>query len=207
MYEYKDLRTLTNVAAGALLVYMVTRLLLLAATGWAYQSAGGSGDMRSALGLISLVSVVFLIALFASFILVGRWIYRASANAHALSDEMTISPGWAVGWYFIPFANLVKPYQAMREIWMASHFRGNWHGEPSPSVVTIWWGLWIVVNILDNISVRIGSLDAEGRVVGLTMMFDLAAALLNVALCLILINLMRQVARAQSTAPYDETFA
>jgi len=74
-------------------------------------------------------------------------------------------------------------------------------------VVTGWWGLWIVVNILDNISVRLGSFDQEGRILGLTLMFDLAAALLNVALCLILINLMRQVARAQSTAPYDETFA
>jgi uncharacterized membrane protein len=207
MHEYKDLRTLTNVAAGALLIYMVARLLLLGATLWAYQSAGGSGDMSSALGLIAIVSVVFLVALLACFVLVGRWIYRASANAHALSDEMTISPGWAVGWYFIPFANLVKPYQAMLEIWMASHFRGNWHGEPSPSLVTGWWGLWIVVNILDNISVRLGSLDENGGILGMTLTFDVAAGLLNAALCLILITLMRRVARAQSTAPYEETFA
>jgi len=36
---------------------------------------------------------------------------------------------------------------------------------------------------------------------------DAVAAGLNVALCLVLINMMRQIARAQSTAPYEETFA
>jgi hypothetical protein len=207
MHEYKDLKTLTKVAAGALLIYMVTRLLLLGATVWAYRSAGESADASSEVGLIGLLSVLFLVGLLASFVLVGRWIYRASANAHALSDEMTISPGWAVGWYFIPIANLFKPYQAMREIWMASHFRGNWHGEPSPSLVTGWWGLWIVVNILDNISMRVGSLDEDGALLGMTTTFDLAAGVLNVALCLILITLMRRVAQAQATAPYQETFA
>ena len=28
---------------------------------------------------------------------------------------MTISAGWAIGWFFVPFANLVMPYQAMKE--------------------------------------------------------------------------------------------
>ena len=206
MHDYKDLRTLTNVASGALLVYMVTRLALLGSTFWAYQSMA-TGDISTALGLVTILSTIFLIALIACFILVGRWIYRASANAHALSNEMTISPGWAVGWYFIPIANLFKPYQAMREIWLASHFRGNWHGEPSPSIVTGWWGLWIVINILDNISMRLGRLDENGDIAGMTTFFDLAAALLNVALCLVLISLMRQINRAQATAPYQETFA
>jgi hypothetical protein len=207
MHEYRDLKTLTNVAAGALLIYMVTRILLLGATVWAYQSSGGSGDTDFAIKLIGIVSIFFLVALLACIVLVGRWIYRASANAHALSDEMTISPGWAVCSYFIPIVNLFKPYQAMREIWLASHFRGNWHGEPSPSLVSGWWGLWIVVNILDNISVRLGTFDEDGAIVGMTTVFDLAAAVLNLALCLILITLMRRIARAQTMAPYEETFA
>jgi Domain of unknown function (DUF4328) len=39
-----------------------------------------------------------------------RWIFRASKNLHVLSSEpMAFTPGWAVGWFFIPFANLYKP--------------------------------------------------------------------------------------------------
>ena len=49
------------------------------------------------------------------------WIYRANYNARQLgATDMQFSPGWAVGWNFIPIANLWKPYQAMREIWQAS---------------------------------------------------------------------------------------
>ena len=94
-----------------------------------------------------------------------------------------------------------------REIWLASHFRGNWHGEPSPGVVGLWWGLWIVVNIIDNVSTRLDHLDADRQLASGAFVFDCVAGLLNVALCLVLISLMRQVARAQSTAPYEEAFA
>ncbi len=48
----------------------------------------------------------------AAFFLV--WVYRAHANVHALGfNELKFSPGWAVGWWFIPFFNLVQPARAM----------------------------------------------------------------------------------------------
>jgi len=207
MYQYKDLKTLTKVAAVTLLIYMVVRLLLVAATIWAAQMEPGAEGRAGAFGLVAILAVLLVVTLISNVVIVGMWIYRASANAHTLSDEMTISPGWAVGWYFIPIALLFKPYQAMREIWMASHFRGNWHGEPNPPILAAWWGLWIVVNIIDNVSYRLGDRDANGAPMSGAMLFDAVAAGLNVALCLVLINMMRQIARAQSTAPYEETFA
>jgi len=206
MHEFRDLGTLTKVAAAALLIYMVTRIAMLATIYWA-DSVAAPQEMGAALGIAAIASGLFLLMLVVCLVIVGRWIYRASANAHALSDEMTISPGWAVGWYFVPVMNLFKPYQAMREIWLASHFRGNWHGEPRPGVVGLWWGLWIVVNIIDNVSTRLDHLDADRQLASGAFVFDCVAGLLNVALCLVLISLMRQVARAQSTAPYEEAFA
>ena len=45
------------------------------------------------------------------------WIRRANINADALvRSRMEFTPGWAVGWFFVPFANLFKPYQVMAEI-------------------------------------------------------------------------------------------
>lgn len=207
MYQYKDLKTLTKVATVPVIIYMVVRLLLVGTNFWEFQMDPKSGGSDGAVVLGAIVAILFLAALLASVVLVGMWIYRASANAHSLSDEMTISPGWAVGWYFIPIALLFKPYQAMREIWMASHFRGNWHGEPNPPLLTPWWGLWIVVNIIDNVTFRLGDRDSNGQIMSGVLLFDSIAALLNVALCLVLINMMRQIARAQSTAPLDATFA
>ena len=51
---------------------------------------------------------------------------RANRNARAFGSSMSISPGWAAGWFFVPIANLWMPYQAMKEIWQGS--------DPDPNV-------------------------------------------------------------------------
>lgn len=54
-------------------------------------------------------------------VLILRWIYRANYNARQIGAAgMTFSPGWSVGWYFVPIAAFWKPYQAMKEIWRAA---------------------------------------------------------------------------------------
>lgn len=204
MSDYKNPEMLTRAATIALAVYMVLELAVGLLTLHVYRSSEGFGP---ALDVLTMISIATLVVLVLCFILVGCWIYRASANAHTLSDEMTISPGWSVGWYFVPIANLFKPYQAMREIWMASHFRGNWHGESTPQSVVAWWALWLITNIIANISLRLSMGESSGDVIGTTVMMDVAVAVLNVPLCLILMSLIRQIAAAQASARYDETFA
>lgn len=62
-----------------------------------------------------------------TIILFVKWIYRASFNARALgAQNMKFTPGWSVGYYFIPFLNLWRPYQAMKEIWKASKNPTSW---------------------------------------------------------------------------------
>src|ERR1043166_6019302 len=58
--------------------------------------------------VLGVIQVSFFIFLGITFL---RWIHRANKNLHCLSTEvMRLSPGWAIGWYFIPVANLFKPY-------------------------------------------------------------------------------------------------
>src|SRR5207237_10475885 len=75
--------------------------------------------------LLPLSALGYLVALVACFISVGMWIYRTNANAHSFSTDMTITPGWSVGWFFIPFANLVMPYRGVQETWRESHERAG----------------------------------------------------------------------------------
>ena len=70
-----------------------------------------------------------------------------------------------------------------------------------------WWALWIITNILGNLSLRFSMMDSEGQMLGMTTTLDVAASLLDIPLCVILITIIRQVARAQAYAPLDETFA
>ena len=69
--------------------------------------------------IVGWVDLVLVIVTVTTFLL---WVYRSNENLRALSGEsMTFTPGWSVGWYFIPIVCLWKPYQVMKEIWNVSH--------------------------------------------------------------------------------------
>ena len=73
------------------------------------------------------------------------WQHRAQANVWVVGGDPapTIKPGWAVGWWFVPFANLFMPFKAVREL---SQHSAAMRGErPEASSVTLgtWWTLWL----------------------------------------------------------------
>ena len=89
-------------------------------------------------GVARLVKFIIFIILGVTFL---RWIYRINRNLHTLSGEqLTFTPGWSVGWYFIPIANLFKPYQVMKEIWRVSQRNES----TTYALLSWWWFLWIV---------------------------------------------------------------
>ncbi len=205
MHEYKDLRRQTTIAVWCVVVYMVLDLLYGGSLAYERLTAPELDPNMAPVPALSAIGV--FLSLLVCLIVVGRWIYRASANAHAISDEMTITPGWAVGSYFIPILNLFRPYQAMREIWLASHFRGNWHAESSPGLLIVWWSLWIGTAILGNVSMQLSFNTGFDQPLDLVIILEVLAAVLNVPLSLALIAIMRRIALAQGTAGYDEVFA
>lgn len=98
---------------------------------------------------------------FACLVVFGVWIVRSGKNAWLFAEVSRLrnrqefqvqqsflndSPGWAVGWYFIPIANFWKPFVAMRDLVHASTQRG---GLPAFLLPT-WWTLWVVSNIGDR---------------------------------------------------------
>ena len=58
---------------------------------------------------------------------------------------MSISAGWAAGYFFIPIMNLWKPYQAMKEIWQGSDPDPTVHAFSVrvPALLPWWWGLFL----------------------------------------------------------------
>jgi hypothetical protein len=91
------------------------------------------------------------------------WLFRIYKNLPALrAERVDNSPGWAVGWWFIPFINLVKPVQVVREAWTASDpdvdfemsFLTAVQGG-APGYMVLWWAAWIISNVLANITTAI----------------------------------------------------
>ena len=87
------------------------------------QANAADGAVSAAAGIGSLVFV-------ATVVLWCVWQHRAQQKAIVLAGGgLRFTPGWAVGWWFIPFANLVKPFQTVRELWEASH-GARWREDP-----------------------------------------------------------------------------
>lgn len=103
-----------------------------------------------------------------------KWIYRANVNCrgfiHNLSPDETglfrkripeFTPGWSIGYYFIPFLNLYKPYKAMREIFAISENPKDWYNiKLTDKTLIYWWALWLISNSLSQLSFRL-SLKAD----------------------------------------------
>ena len=119
------------------------------------QEAVDAIDRSGVVGIV--VGVVYL----GTIVIWLVWQHRGQANLHALAiPRLTYSPGWAVGWWLIPVANLWKPFQTVRELWKASGGDETWWRIATWPVIGWWWACWIVFNILYNATVRFWSSDS-----------------------------------------------
>ena len=126
------------------------------------------------------------------------WIYRAAANVVAAEvPGFDYTPGWAVGWFFIPFANLVKPFQAIRQIWNASHGSAGDALDEGHPLLTVWWATWLVTNIANNISARLGMRAETLDDTRTSLIFGMAGSLVSLILYPAALILVSRIAAAQ----------
>lgn len=99
--------------------------------------------------------VQFAVAI-AAIVLFLMWVYRSNRNARSFGPHtMRTTPGWSVGWFFIPIANLWKPYQAVKEIWEVSRNPANPEDANPQPLLGWWWFFWIVSLFAGRASFRL----------------------------------------------------
>jgi hypothetical protein len=92
--------------------------------------------------LISFIAISLKLTVVLTLIFILRWIYFANFNAHQLGAiGMRFTPGWSIGWFFIPIANFWKPYQVMKELWQVSKNSSTWRVQSVSPLVPWWWFL------------------------------------------------------------------
>ena len=95
-----------------------------------------TGSHLSSIGI--LVQPVSLAAIVVWLI----WQHHATSNLWARGyGGLKIRPGWAVGWWFIPFANFVMPCVAMVELDRRSTPDGS--SRSTGPLVGAWWAVYI----------------------------------------------------------------
>lgn len=151
-------------------------------------------SLRMSVGLLSFAVQIATIVVFC------MWIYRAHDNLALLGVEgCKYTPGWAVGFFFVPILNLVRPLQVVQEIWKASDPRippgsPEWMYNGNSALAGFWWAFWLTANITANIGLRMtmseaSSLEELRLGVGIEIASDLAYLVAGL-LVIILIQLI-----------------
>ncbi len=92
------------------------------------------------------MAIVFLVTV----VMFCVWTNRMMKNTWAIrgGNHLT-TPGWAVGWYFIPFVSMWKPLGAVQQM------RNAVYSGPSGFNLTPWWAFWLLSNILSSVSSKL----------------------------------------------------
>ncbi|MEW5725960.1 MAG: DUF4328 domain-containing protein [Thermodesulfobacteriota bacterium] len=90
------------------------------------------------------------------------WLYRVRRNLPALGvEDLRFSPGWTLGWWFVPIMNLFRPFQVVSEIWRASDPDRtgslDWKEAPRSALLGLWWFFWLAAYLLGNVSLRLST--------------------------------------------------
>lgn len=164
-------------------------------------------DRESALG------TTYMLLYFTTAIVFLTWFHRVWKNAHWMAQSQgelspKYSPAWAVWSFIVPIISLVRPYQIMRDTWeygAPDHARGR-HG-----LLQGWWALWIIGNIIGQITWRMSNTTDLGGLITLTNLqmtasvLDIPAAIL--AMTIVFKQTQFQVERVERTHEVAETFA
>lgn len=123
-----------------------------------------------------------------------KWIYRANLNSRGFGAvDMHFTPGWSIGYYFIPFINLVRPYQAMKEIWQVSQNPKDWKAQPGSGMLGWWWALWILSAVLGQVSYRL-SMDAKDPAsLHEATSYSIFSAIVDIPLCFVAMSLISTI--------------
>jgi hypothetical protein len=166
--DFHDLRSLSKPLFGLLGGLGVVIVVAIVSDIWQIQLIGDirDGAFATQADLLAAadtndrrqrwIGIAYLAVFAVTVAIFGMWIHRAANNARSFgATGFKITPGWAVGWYFVPIAQLWKPYQAMSEIWRASRNPRGWQNDGAGEFLGWWWAIWIVSTVLGKIAYRL----------------------------------------------------
>ncbi|MFI8100791.1 DUF4328 domain-containing protein [Streptomyces sp. NPDC086023] len=142
-------------------VVIMTDLLAVAAglnVHFAYSSpAVGDAEATRAQTLHSFSGGPQMLAFLVTGVVFIVWFRRVRGNAEVfLPGGLRMRPGWSVGCWFIPIANLWLPYQNAVDIWGASTQAapGGQYRHVSAAPVNAWWAVYVGGLLFARFAVR-----------------------------------------------------
>jgi hypothetical protein len=204
---YRPIRGLAmaiTVLLGAQIALLVARALAyMARIRLLHRISGGEVVSRAQVQLadsrVAGAGGFWLLVFIATGVVWLVWQHRAQANAqHLTTKKLTFSPGWAVGWWFIPLANLVQPFLAVRELWQASGGTGSLEEGTWP-VLVLWWIAWLGFDLVSVFARVAFERATDASALTTADEGNLIAMVLGIASAAFAIAIVRAVVRRQES--------
>ncbi len=175
-------------------------------TGAFARLAGERGISGSSVaeGYITLTYAVMVLGIL-TFVLLCFWLWRSVNNADEAGAHMNYEPGWAIGWWFVPFANLWKPFDMMCELYSASQNPRSWSVDRRPTLVIAWWLFNITAGVI-GVIIRFSSMSGNADTGWLLSLLYAAGATRLILLLAVVLRVNSFQNRLQSRPGVEQVF-
>ncbi|MDH7640698.1 DUF4328 domain-containing protein [Sphingomonas oryzagri] len=147
---------------------------------------------QAALSSLSLIAFVISAAIGCC------WIYRMVKVTRVIGEGVSVTPGWSVGWFFIPVACLFRPFEGIKEAWQVTVNPADWPHVAVPTMLRVWWGLWLGLNFVDYFASMGPRIDPGIDGVELISWGLVASGAIAVALTIVWSRIVRSISRSQA---------
>ena len=147
------------------------------------------------------IGTLNLVALGCTAVLWLVWLHRAYTNLVFVgSKRVRFSPTWAVGYWFIPFVNLVRAYQVMKDLWLRSDSRNDRDGYddlPAPVLLRGWWGMSLAWAGLEPVFASIARDARTAEQLSDATHMGIAVGAVGIVATVLAIRVVREIDRRQ----------
>ncbi|MET9515948.1 DUF4328 domain-containing protein [Streptomyces sp. NPDC002994] len=163
--------------------------------------------------LMAASTFLYVFALLATATVFIVWFFRVRRNAGVFAPDVPRrGSGWAIGAWFIPFANLWIPRGIAVDVWSASRrdpYSLEAAKEEPHTVLNAWWTAWVVSALFDRFAANSYKKAEAPDEIRDALDLMVAGDLLDIAAAVLAVFFVRALTRMQhlkaTTGPADST--
>ncbi len=159
--------------------------------------AATSNDLRH-----QFINLIFLLAYIVSAITFIMWFRRAYYNLHQKVKALSYGDGWAAGAWFVPFINLYRPYEIMKELYEETkkYLRTNEVNADlklETNILGAWWILWLVNGIFGQVEFRYARHAETISQLTTSTILEIIGSIIGIPLAIITIMVIKNYTKAE----------